>query len=64
MCAVIICCLVCDIINFEIKHSFLIKRFFYITTKSGKKMQISQESKELLTLEKKNFINFKVLSLK
>ena len=31
MCIVIICCLVCDIINLKINHSFLIEPFFYMT---------------------------------
>ena len=34
---VIIRSLVCDVINFEIKLSFLIKLFFNITKKSGQK---------------------------
>ena len=37
MCIVIIFCPVCDVINFEINHSFFIKPFFYITKKSGQK---------------------------
>ena len=37
ICAIIICCTVCDTINFEINNSFLIKTFFYITKKSKQK---------------------------
>ena len=33
MCIVISCCSVCDVITFEINHSFPIKSFFYITNK-------------------------------
>ena len=32
----IICCPVCNVTNFEINLSFLIKLFLYITTKSGR----------------------------
>ena len=31
---VIICCLVCDSINFEFSHSFLINHFFYFSSRS------------------------------
>ena len=37
MCIAIICCLVSDIINFEINLNFLIKLLFYRTKMSGKK---------------------------
>ena len=37
ICIVIICCPVCDAINFEINHSFLIKPIFYIKKKLGQK---------------------------
>ena len=36
MCIVTICYPVCDVINFEINHSFLIKRFFHINKKLKK----------------------------
>ena len=55
MCIAILCCLVCDAINFEINHSFLIKPFFYITKKPRHKNKISQERKQLLTWNKKHF---------
>ena len=35
ICIVIICCQVCDAINFESNQSFLIKLLLYITKKSG-----------------------------
>ena len=35
ICIVFVCCLGCEIINFEIKLSFLIMPLFYITKKSG-----------------------------
>ena len=47
MCIVIICCPVCDIINLEINHNFLIKPFSYITKNSGQKCK-SPERKEVL----------------
>ena len=34
---VITCCQICDVMNFEINLSFLIKPLFYITKKSGQK---------------------------
>ena len=37
ICIVIICSPVCDVINFEINHSFLIKPIFYIKKKLGQK---------------------------
>ena len=54
MCIVIICCPVCDIINFWISPN-LIKPFFYIIDNPGQKRKISQERKELLTWNKKRF---------
>ena len=38
MCIVIICCPVCDVINFGINLNLLIKPFLYITKTSRKKM--------------------------
>ena len=60
MCIVIICCPVCDVINFEIKHSFLIKTFYIHNQKVRTKLEISQELKELLTwnLTWKHFSSF------
>ena len=40
---------VCDVINFEINLSLLMKLFFYITKKVRAYIKISQEQKELLT---------------
>ena len=34
---VITCCPVCGVMNFQINHSFLIKPFFYMIKKLGKK---------------------------
>ena len=45
MCIIIICYPVCDVINFEIKHSFLIKLFFYIIKKSGWKCKYLKNKK-------------------
>ena len=45
MCIVIICCPVCDVTNFEIKHSFFIKPLFYITKKSGRKCKYLKNEK-------------------
>ena len=47
MCIVVICCPVCDVINFEINHNFLTVFVRNQTFKT--KMKISQEQKELLT---------------
>ena len=38
--------------------SFVIRPFFYITKKSGKKFKKFQEQKELLTWNKKHFLSF------
>ena len=56
MCIVIICCPVCDVINFEINHNFLTVFVRNQTFKT--KMKISQEQKELLTWNKKHFSSF------
>ena len=45
MCIVIICCPVCDVINFEINQSFLIKPFFFITKMSGQKCKYLKNEK-------------------
>ena len=45
MCIVIICCPVCDVINFEINHGFLIKPFFYTAKKSGQKCKYRKNEK-------------------
>ena len=39
ICIVIICYQVCDVIYFEIDHSFLITRFSYMTKRSGQKIK-------------------------
>ena len=38
MCILTICCLVCDVINFEINLSFFIKPFSYMIKKVGTKI--------------------------
>ena len=48
ICFVIICFQVCDVINFEINLSFLMKLSFYLTKKVRTKIQICYEQKELL----------------
>ena len=53
VCIVSICCPVCDVINFEINLSFLIKPFFYITKKSGQKCEYLKK-KRALTWNKKH----------
>ena len=45
MCIVIICCPVCDIINFEINHSFLIKALLCRTWTQDKNVNISRRKK-------------------
>ena len=45
MCIVIICCPVCDVINFEFNHSFLIKPFFEMTKKSARKCKYLKNKK-------------------
>ena len=45
---VTIFCPVCDVINFEINHSFLIKAFFYITKMSGQKCNYLKNKKSFL----------------
>ena len=49
MCIIIICCLVCGVLNFETNLNLLNKSFFYITKQS------IQKRKELLTWNKKAF---------
>ena len=44
-CIVIICNPVCDVINFEISLSFLIKPFSYLTKKSGQKCKYLEKEK-------------------
>ena len=53
---VIIYCPVCDVINFEINYSFLIKPFFYVTKNSGQKFNYVRE--DLLTWNKNHFSSF------
>ena len=46
LCIVIFCCPICDVTNFEINLSFLIKTFFYILAKkSGQKGKYFQKEK-------------------
>ena len=45
MCIAIVCEPGCDVINFEIKLIFLIKSFFYSTTKSRQKLKYLENGK-------------------
>ena len=45
MCIDITCCRVCDVMNFEINLSFLVKLFFYITKNSGRKYKYLKNKK-------------------
>ena len=64
MCIVITCCLVYDVMNFEINHTFLIKPFYCITRKSGQKCKYLKNEKSFSHEIKKHFfIIFKVLSI-
>ena len=45
MFVLIICCPVCDVINFEINYSFVTKSFFYITKKSRQKCEYVKNEK-------------------
>ena len=63
MCIVIICCPVCDVINFEINHSFLIKLFFYINKKSAQKCKYFKNQKSFKHEIKSVFNDFKGLSI-
>ena len=45
MCIVTIYCAACEVINFEINHSFLIEPFFYITEKSEQKCKYLKNEK-------------------
>ena len=45
ICTVIICCPVCEVINFETNFSFLVKLFFYVTKKSGQNCKYLKNEK-------------------
>ena len=60
---IVICCPVCDILSFEINHSFLIKLFFYITKSQDKNVNISRTKRALNMKWKIFFIVFKGLSI-
>ena len=59
MCIVMFCCPVCDIINFEINHNFVIKPFFYITKKSELNVNISRMERAFKYEMKSIFDHFK-----
>ena len=60
MCIKIICSLVSDVTNFEIKRSFLIKPFFYITENSWQKnINIPITKKAFEMKEKKALLLYK-----
>ena len=60
MCIVIICCPVCEVINVEVNHSFLIKPFSYITKKSEKIVNISRTKTAFNMKQKEFFIILRV----
>ena len=51
ICIVIICWPVCDVINFEINHSFLIQPFFYVTNSSGQKCKYLKNEKGFFNMK-------------
>ena len=60
MCIVIICCSVCEVINFEVNLSFLIKLFSYITKRSEKIVNISRRKTAFNMKQKESFIILRV----
>ena len=58
MCIIIICCPVCDVINFENNHSFPIKPFLYTTKKSGQKYKYLKNEKSFKHERKSIFHHF------
>ena len=52
----VICCQVCDVINFEIKLTFLIKQFSDMTKKSGKKFKYLKNEKSFFKPESEPLI--------
>ena len=56
ICTAIMCCPVCGAIHFEIKFSFLIKPFFYITKNLGQKRKYLKNEKSFY-LEIKNIFH-------
>ena len=58
MCIVITCCLVYDVMNFEINHTFLIKPFYCITRKSGQKCKYLKNEKSFSHEIKNIFSSF------
>ena len=61
VCIVIICCPVCDVINFKINRNFLIKPFFYVTKKSVQKCKISRTKRAFSIKWKAFFTIFNLL---
>ena len=53
----------CDVINFEINLSFLIKQFFHISKKSGQKCKYLKNEKSFSMKQKAFFIVLEVLSV-
>ena len=58
MCIVITFCLVYDVMNFEINHTFLIKPFYCITRKSGQKCKYLKNEKSFSHEIKNIFSSF------
>ena len=63
MCALIICCPFCDVIDFEINHSPLIKTFSCITKISEKNVNISRTKRAFNMKLKVFFVLFKGFSI-
>ena len=63
MCIVIVCYPVYDVINFEIKLSFLIKPFSYMTKMSGLNLNIFRTKRTFKIKQKAFFIVFKGVSV-
>ena len=59
----IICCPVCDVMNFQIKLSLLMEPFFYIIKKSGQKCKYLKNERAFNGKLKVFFIIFKGLLL-
>ena len=63
MCIVMIRYPVCDVINFEINHNFVIKPFFYIMKKSEQKCKYLKNGRTFNMKQKAFFVILKRLSI-
>ena len=59
----IVCLPGCDVVNFEIKFIFLIKRFFYMTKNSRQKSKYFENQNKFQGQKRAFFIIFKGLSV-